>query len=77
MNRTVTVRLLKSHTHAGQPQPVGAEIDVSAADAAWMTAHAVAEPVRAKRNRFKPDADAGQYLGNPSEPSHEEDDHVH
>ena len=45
--------LLKEHVHAGEPHPPGAEIDVTAPEAAWLEAQGVIEkaavPSPAKR----------------------------
>ena len=35
--------LLKPHTHAGKPGAIGNRIEVDAATAEWLLAHAVAE----------------------------------
>ena len=35
--------LLKPHTHAGKPGAIGDRIEVDAATAEWLLAHAVAE----------------------------------
>ncbi|MBK1614996.1 hypothetical protein CKO44_16120 [Rubrivivax gelatinosus] len=41
--KTVKVKLIKPHTHAGEQLDPGAELSVSEADASWLTEHQVAE----------------------------------
>ncbi|MEG1971312.1 MAG: hypothetical protein RR101_14465 [Burkholderiaceae bacterium] len=41
------VTLIKPHTHAGRAYPVAAEIDIDAADAAWLADAGVIAPVPA------------------------------
>lgn len=68
MIREVAVRLLKPHTHAGQPYAADAIINVSAHTAAWLVDRSIAS---IEKPAFKPFATTKPRRGDTTE----EDNH--
>ena len=63
--------LLKSHTHAGKPGAIGDRIEVDAATAEWLLAHAVAEIAASDQipQKVPTESRTSEYL-QPHQPTH-------
>lgn len=63
--------LLKPHTHAGKPGAIGDRIEVDAATAEWLLAHAVAEIAASDQipQKVPTESRTSEYL-QPHQPTH-------
>lgn len=49
-----SLRLLRPHTHAGQPMAIGDRLDVNPLTADWLLTHGIARPDRGQDHLDKP-----------------------